>query len=407
MYSYKVDISAEELDAFVLSHPKCNILQSSQWASVKDSWKQKLMGFYEDNQLVATATLLIRDLPLNYTLIYIPRGPIMDFTNFELVDFVIRSLKEYGKRQKAFFIKCDPSLFLKQFPVSKDITEVESNDLTLSVISFLKSRGLGWSGYTKDIGETIQPRFQANLYAKDFELSQLPKKTRQAIRTAQNKGVTVTIGGQELLDDFAKLMKKTEARKGIHLRGVDYYRKLMETYSGNSYITLSQINLNDRQRLLEVQLSQAQAEQTKFTAKTKESKIKENKDTITRIKAELNFIEEEKIKGNSLVALAGTLTLIFGKTSENLYAGMDDDYKVYQAPLLTWFETANEAFKRGCQWQNMGGIENQLDGGLYAFKAKLNPQIEEFAGEFDIPVSPLYRPSMLVYNLRKKLRSKH
>ena len=38
------------------------------------------------------------------------------------------------------------------------------------------------------------------------------------------------------------------------------------------------------------------------------------------------------------------------------------------------------AFDRGASWQNMGGIENSLDGGLYHFKSKFNPVIEEFVG---------------------------
>ncbi|MFR4844668.1 MAG: peptidoglycan bridge formation glycyltransferase FemA/FemB family protein [Streptococcus sp.] len=30
-------------------------------------------------------------------------------------------------------------------------------------------------------------------------------------------------------------MKKTEARKNIHLRGIDYYEKLLTTYPESSY----------------------------------------------------------------------------------------------------------------------------------------------------------------------------
>ena len=40
---------------------------------------------------------------------------------------------------------------------------------------------------------------------------------------------------------------------------------------------------------------------------------------------------------------------------------MDEDYRRYQPAILTWYETANHAFERGAEWQNMGGIENSLD----------------------------------------------
>ncbi len=66
---------------------------------------------------------------------------------------------------------------------------------------------------------------------------------------------------------------------------------------------------------------------------------------------------------------------------------------VIKPAILTWYETANHAFERGAEWQNMGGIENSLDGGLYNFKSKFNPRIEQFIGEFNLPVSPLIRTS--------------
>ena len=121
----------------------------------------------------------------------------------------------------------------------------------------------------------------------------------------------------------------------------------------------------------------------------------------------MTFLQEKVDAGNKTVPLSGTLVLEFGKTSENIYAGMDEDYRRYQPAILTWYETANHAFERGAEWQNMGGIENSLDGGLYNFKSKFNPRIEQFIGEFNLPVSPLYGPANFAYKLRKKLRSKH
>ena len=67
-------------------------------------------------------------------------------------------------------------------------------------------------------------------------------------------------------------------------------------------------------------------------------------------------------------------------TAENIYAGMDEDYRRYQPAILTWFETANHAFERGAEWQNMGGIENSLDGGLYNFKSKFNHALNNSLG---------------------------
>lgn len=403
MYTYKIGITAEEHDEFVKTSPQTNLLQSSDWAKIKDNWGNERLGVYQDHKLVAVASILIQPLPLGFTMLYIPRGPIMDYQNSELVAFMLQSIKTYAKSKRAVFAKFDPSLFLRKGLIGQETSDQEA---TLAIIQSLKECGVEWVGRTEDMGETIQPRFQANIYKEYFTEDQLSKSTKQAIRTARNKGVEVIFGGTELLDEFAALMKKTEARKGIHLRGRDYYEKLLTTYAGQSYITLSRINLAQRLASLKEQLEKNQAEASRFNEKTKPGKIDNNRQEKERLEEEIQFLHQEIKAGQEIVSLSGTLTLEFGGTSENVYAGMDENFRRYQPAILTWYETAQHAFDRGATWQNMGGVENQLDGGLYHFKSKFNPMIEEFVGEFNLPTSMLYPLVNKAYQLRKKLRNK-
>lgn len=403
MYSYKIGITAEEHDEFVKNSPQTNLLQSSDWAKIKDNWGNERLGVYQDQKLVAVASILIQPLPLGFTMLYIPRGPIMDYQNSQLVAFMFQSIKTYAKSKRAVFAKFDPSLFLRKGLIGQ---EAKDQEATLEIIQSLKECGVEWVGRTEDMGETIQPRFQANIYKEYFTEDQLSKSTKQAIRTARNKGVEVIFGGTELLDEFAALMKKTEARKGIHLRGKDYYEKLLTTYAGQSYITLSRINLAQRLASLKEQLEKNQAEASRFNEKTKPGKIDNNRQEKERLEEEIQFLHQELKAGHETVSLSGTLTLEFGGTSENVYAGMDENFRRYQPAILTWYETAQHAFDRGADWQNMGGVENHLDGGLYHFKSKFNPMIEEFVGEFNLPTSILYPLVNKAYQLRKKLRNK-
>ncbi|QNL43065.1 aminoacyltransferase [Streptococcus sp. NSJ-72] len=404
MYTYKIGISAQEHDDFVKQSSQTNLLQSASWAKVKDNWDNERIGFYKNNQLVASASILIKPLPLSMTMLYIPRGPIMDYQDQELLHFVLTSLKKFAKTKKALFIKFDPSLFLVQ---NQSGEERQDNPKTLDLINNLQKAGAIWLGRTELLDETIQPRFQANIYKDNFSEELLSKSTRQAIRTARNKGIQVQFGGSELLDDFSALMKKTENRKSIHLRGQNYYQKLLDTYPEQSYITLASINLNERLENLQVQKSKAEKEASKFTEKTKPGKIENNKQEQKRLQEEMDFLAEKMTQGVTTVPLSGTLVLEYGATSENIYAGMDEEYRRYQPALLTWYETAKHAFERGADWQNMGGVENDLNGGLYHFKSKFNPTIEEYVGEFNLPTNPLYHLSNFAYTLRKKYRSKH
>ena len=403
MYHYQLGISTTEHDEFVIQSNQTNLLQSSSWAKIKDNWGNERVGFYQEDQLVAVASILIQPLPLGFSMLYIPRGPIMDYQNKELVSYVIQSLKKISKQYKALFVKFDPSIFLSKHLIGQENTETPA---VQAVIDTLKKEGIEWTGRTSDMAENIQPRFQANIHKEYFTEQDLSKSTRQAIRTARNKGIQVQFGGTELLEDFASLMKKTEARKSIHLRGKDYYEKLLTTYQGQSYITLSTLDLAERKTSLTKDLEKNKAEAEKFTEKTKPGKVENNQKEKERIEEELQFLEQHLQTGRQVVPLSGTLTLEFGGTSENVYAGMDEEFRRYQPAILTWYETAQHAFDRGASWQNMGGIENSLDGGLYHFKSKFNPVIEEFVGEFNLPTSPLYPLVNKAYKIRKKLRSK-
>ena len=395
MYHYQLGISASEHDDFVIQSDQTNLLQSSSWAKIKDNWGNERVGFYQEDQLVAVASILIQPLPLGFSILYIPRGPIMDYQNKELVSFVIQSLKKIAKQYKALFVKFDPSLFLSKHLIGQEKTEAPA---VQAMIDTLTKEGVEWTGRTSDMAENIQPRFQANIHKEFFTEQDLSKSTRQAIRTARNKGIQVQFGGTELLEDFASLMKKTEARKSIHLRGKDYYEKLLTTYQGQSYITLSTLDLEERKTSLIKDLEKNKAEAEKFTEKTKPGKVENNQKEKERIEEELQFLEQHLQAGRQIVPLSGTLSLEFG--------GTDEEFRRYQPAILTWYETAQHAFDRGASWQNMGGIENSLDGGLYHFKSKFNPVIEEFVGEFNLPTSPLYPLVNKVYKIRKKLRSK-
>ena len=76
MYTYKIGTSAQEHDDFVKKSSQTNLLQSASWAKVKDNWDNERIGFYKNDQLVASASILIKPLPLGMTMLYIPRGAI-------------------------------------------------------------------------------------------------------------------------------------------------------------------------------------------------------------------------------------------------------------------------------------------------------------------------------------------
>ncbi|WP_032510779.1 peptidoglycan bridge formation glycyltransferase FemA/FemB family protein [Streptococcus suis] len=406
VYTYKIGISEVEHDGFLKQSPQVNLLQSSQWATVKSEWRNERLGFFKDGKLVAVASLLIRRLivPFGFTMIYIPRGPVMNYEDAELVSFVFKSIKEFALRERSVVIKFDPFIRLS----SKTITGDREEELNvLAVKDRIVDLGGIWSGRVQTMSATIQPTCHAVLYSESFSEESLNKRVRQNIRSARNKGIEIRIGREELLRDFSELLKKTEERKSIRLRGREYYQKILNAYPENSYIVVAYLDLAKRYEQLSYLEEKLVKESMTFTSTTRQSKIENYKKETRRINTELEMINSLIRNGSKLVPLAGTLTINFAGTSENIYAGMDEKFKHYQPALLTWVETAKYAFERGVKWQNLGGIEPTLDGGLYHFKSHLNPVVEEYIGEFDLIVSPiLYKIFQVLLEIRKKLRKK-
>lgn len=404
MYTYQIGISSEEHDQFAKSSQQTNLLQSSSWARIKDNWGNERIGFYNDGQLVASASILIRQLPLGFSMLYIPRGPIMDYQDANLVQFVLKTLKKYGKSKRAIFIKFDPALLLKQYKIG----EVENQEInsTLNAIKILTQAGADWKGRTTEISESIQPRFQANVYTNADIVSTFPKHTKRLLKDATTRGVITTRGTIQDVQAFADVVALTENRKGVALRNKEYFHKLMETYGEDAYLHLAKVNLPKRLAEYQEQLQQINKDlsETAEHQKKRLAKLTQQKNSVVKYIQEFEqFVHEYPEE----LIVAGILSVRFGNTMEMLYAGMNDEFKKFYPQYSLYPKVFEEAYKDGIIWANMGGIEGSLDDGLTKFKSNFNPMIEEYVGEFNLPVNMfIYKLSSKLYLLRKQLRNK-
>ncbi|MCB5952424.1 aminoacyltransferase [Enterococcus sp. BWT-B8] len=398
MYEFKIGVNPEEHDQFVKEHPLCNLLQSSSWAKVKDNWDSEIVGVYSDGKLVASSLVLIQSLPAGFTMLYTPRGPILDYTNKELVHFFLTNLRKFGKQKRALFVKMDPTVIHKNISLTREET---LNSQAEEIVQNIEASGARHQGYTMEMDATIQPRFQANIYKENFSEEQLSKSTKKMLKQAEKKGVVVHMGHQELVSDFGKMVQLTTERQHISLRNADYFTKLMTIYPENSFIMLAEVDLKARYEETKARHDKNKEE----LANLKENQVKKRhnlEELEFSLIRELAELEEHIADSGDKAVVAGTLALNFGSTSEILYAGMDDRYKRYMPAYKAWYESINECFNRGCQSCNMGGLEGSLNDGLLKFKSNFNPTINEFIGEFDLPVNKLlFRASQYAYKLRK------
>ncbi|HEP6125009.1 TPA: aminoacyltransferase [Streptococcus pyogenes] len=399
----KIGISEEEHDSFVKEHQQISVLQGSDWAKIKNQWQNERIGIYKEEKQVASLSLLIKLLPLGRSIIYIPRGPVMDYLDRDLVAFTMKTLKDYGKTKKALFIKYDPAILLKQYALGQ---EEEEKPLALAAIKNLQEAGVHWTGLTMEIADSIQPRFQANIYTQENLEMQFPKHTRRLIKDAKQRGVETYRASQSELHKFSKIVSLTEKRKNISLRNEAYFQKLMTTYGDKAYLHLAKVNIPQkldqyRQQLILINqdITRTQAHQKKRLKKLEDQKASLER-YITEFEGFTDQYPEE-------VVVAGILSISYGNVMEMLYAGMNDDFKKFYPQYLLYPKVFQDAYQDGIIWANMGGVEGSLDDGLTKFKANFAPIIEEFIGEFNLPVSPLYHIANTMYTIRKQLKNKH
>lgn len=399
-YKFVTNITTMEHDAFVSKHPLCNLLQSSNWASVKDNWKSTIVGVKEKDHLVASAMILIKQLPFTLCMFYIPRGPILDYENQPLLSYFLTALKAYAKKQHCIYITVDPGLHCNDYTL-KDINE-NRYPITNEVIHCFRGHGAIFKGFTKSIDDTIQPRYHANVYACDDFETTLPKSTRKNLTIAQKKMLEVKLYGEDAVSDFARIMQLTEERKHIQLRGEGYFRKIMQAYGEEARIVLVKLPLKKLYEETQKRFDQNEDDLTACpeNAKKKRFTLEELQTSLHREVSDLKMLFEEH---GDEIYVAGALVVKYGETAEILYAGMNDTFKRYMAPYTSFYNCITWSFSKGCTSCNMGGIEGDFNDGLTKFKANFNPMINEFIGEFDLPVrNIMYRGAMQLLRMRKR-----
>ncbi|MBN1991212.1 MAG: peptidoglycan bridge formation glycyltransferase FemA/FemB family protein [Anaerolineae bacterium] len=194
-------------DNYVTTHHG-HLLQSWAWGELKSrfGWIPQRIRVKD-----AAAQILFRRLPLGLTIAYIPKGPIVDWSNWMQGQALLAAIHAEAKKHRAIFLKIEPDV--PQPPGSP--TAQASH-----VSTFLQK-----SGFTP--ADTIQPRASLVIDLsgdEDAILAAMKQKTRYNIRLAAKKGVTVRVGNAADIPLFYKLSLTTSDRDSFGIHSLDYYQ---------------------------------------------------------------------------------------------------------------------------------------------------------------------------------------
>ena len=322
-----------EWNSVLAALPTRHVLQTWEWGQFKSrwGWSPRYVLFEEGGRARAAALILKRTLSrLGLGILYVPKGPALDYTDAPLVERVLGELEAIAKRERAIFIKIDPDV--PHPPAPSPETELHVSGV--GVMAQLARRDWQFSS------EQIQFRNTVLLDvtpSEDELLAAMHHKTRYNIRLAGKKGVSVRAGGVEDIETLYAMYAETARRDGFIIRPLEYYRDVWSSF-------------------VEAGLAQP---------------------LIAEVMGE---------------AVAGLVLFRFGERAWYLY-GMSRDLHRDKMPnhLLQW-EAIRWAKSHGCAVYDFWGATDELNEsdpmwGVYRFKEGFGGKFTAHIGAWDFPAS--------------------
>lgn len=356
---------AESWNSLIAGLPGAHLLQTWEWAQVKAryGWQpfpllwtpvagggSAIRGYTQgdapQSPPQAAAMLLQRTLTpggfaARLRVLYVPKGPLLDWANAPLRRQVLDDLQRLAHQRKAIFIKIDPDVLLgRGIPGTPEAEEFPPGQ---EIQAELQRRGWRFSD------EQIQFRNTALLDLtpdEDLLLARMKQKTRYNIRLAERKGVKVRIGSKADFGMLYRLYAATSVRDGFVIRDEAYYRTLWEAFS--------------------------------------ERPAGNHPAGLIPLIAE---VEGEAVAGVMLFYFAGKAWYIHGMS------GAAHREKMPNA-LLQW-EAIRQAKALGCKLYDLWGapeVFTEADSmwGVFHFKEGLGAQAVRGLGAWDYPANPLF-----------------
>lgn len=340
---------AEDWNQLISGLPNAHVLQSWQWGQAKAPlgwrpfpyvWRSAGgSGSVSDSVNIRAAALIMQRkvslpaVPFHLSMLYIPRGPLLDWSDSRLVQGVLDDIQGFARQQRTVFLKIDPDVCVATgIPGSQDDTPSAAGQ---SLVAGLEKRGWHFSDDQVQFRNTVM----IDLTAPEAEmLTRMRQKTRYNVRLAERKGVAIRTGGLDDLPLLYKMYAETSVRDGFVIRDSSYYLNIWESF------------LKDQ--MAEVLVADSEGE-----------------------------------------AVAGVIIFRFYQRAWYLY-GMSRDLHRDKMPnyLLQW-EAMRRAKAAGCLTYDLWGAPddfNETDSmwGVFKFKEGLGGYVVRTPGAWDYPVQP-------------------
>lgn len=360
-------------NSIISSLPNPHFLQTYEWGQVKANygwepiylvWDREAkmkeerdlsslssLAFYPSAAaLVLKRQVLRNGFAARLSVLYSPKGPLLDWTNEPLRSHVLNDLQSFAKKQGAIFLKMDPDVVLGTgIPSSQeDVIDFHGR----AILSLLKRKGWEYASDQIQFKNTVLIDLSST---EDEMLARMKQKTRYNIRLAEKKGVTLRVGTQADLSMLYKMYAETSVRDGFVIRDEGYYQTVWKRFMAENPSQMS----NSPRTTHHLPFAEA-------------------------LIAEVN---SEPVAAIFLFYFAGRAYYVYGMSR-------DMHREKMPAYLLQW-EAMKRAKAKGCTIYDLWGAPEVFDEtdsmwGVYRFKEGLGGKVVRTLGAWDFAPSPLW-----------------
>ena len=402
------EISSDELQMVQEENDNRYFLQQAAVYSKMQNFnnlKTKILAVKENNKILAYSTFIYFPYRKFFYKVTAQHGPIMDYSNNELVRFYMTELKNYfAKDFRVLCVRVNP--FLNE-RIYKDIEYVETTEAAIKTDKILTS--LGYKPLNEDLftNPTLASRC---IYSRELEetlnedtlLKTISTMAKRSISKAIKEGIIIKeidIFNDRDAEIFDSINKSTEDRINFQIRTSEYFRNLKTALGDKLHLMVSYLNCDSLISKLNEEIIEFNVEKNKLTEKLDSGKVNPEKtmSKITRIDESIAFNNNKIAQTSSLKNEHGNIIYLscasFIETKQDLIyftGGMKKEFSRFNGSYLVMYTMIKYAIRKNFKIFNFFGTskdfesEEAADYGVLQFKRNFNGNIEYFMDNYEI-----------------------
>ena len=396
-------LSDADFEAFALKHPQNSFLQSVDFAGFQRARGQQveLFGIRRGGNLVAAGKLNHTTTRLGYTICECAKGPLMDYTDPELVRAVVELLRKRARDRKAAELRISPNLkYVARDEDGAEHPEVEDNRPLLTQLAGMGFRHQGLDMDFVNVNWMFIKDLTGVQDAEELIMS-TSYRTRKAIRKAEKNGVFLEQATLETLDDFYGALSTAGDERVFVYRERAYYEHLLRTTSDEfTKLMMAKIDIPAYRKSITERLEAEAAmaaglrrEVEETGSKKKANRLKVVQDLVDSYERSLKDIE--RFPDSVGVATVAAIHFVcYGDEVVCVIGGTVQDYIYFNGATSLYWGMMLHALEKGYPRYNFYGTfgisgQDEEGHGGYAFKKGFGGEVVQLVGDFVLPVRPV------------------